>query len=62
MSHKTSSFQSTARKLARGNESGTHAMTPSERFLRAAEQAFNAEDSQRMAAQEVVDRLISEEA
>lgn len=62
MSHKTSLFQSTARKLARSSESGTQAMTESERFLRAAEQALNAEDSQRMAAQEVIDRLIGEDA
>jgi hypothetical protein len=58
MRQKTSSFRSTVRKLAGTSDSGAGAMTDSERFLRAAEQAFNAEDSQRLAAQEVLDRLI----
>ncbi len=32
-------------------------MTETERFLRAAEREFDAEDSQRLAAREVLDRL-----
>ncbi|MEZ4383972.1 MAG: hypothetical protein R3A79_21750 [Nannocystaceae bacterium] len=58
MRQKTSSFRSTVRKLAGSSDSGVASMTESERFLRAAEQAFNSEDSQRIAAQEVLDRLI----
>ena len=59
MRQKTSAFQSSSRNLIGGAVSPAVTMSESERFLRAAEQAFNAEDSQRLAARQALDRLIS---
>ncbi|MCB9566954.1 MAG: hypothetical protein H6710_07045 [Myxococcales bacterium] len=56
MRHKSSSLRSSARRLA-GRPSGD-GVDESERFLRHAEQAFNAEDSQRLAVQEILERLV----
>lgn len=60
MSQRTSSLQSSSRRLSIDIDGG-RSMTEAERFLRAAEREFDAEDSQRLAAREVLDRLISGE-
>lgn len=51
-----SSFRSSVRKLT-ARPSGDSA-SDGERFLRHAEQTLNAEDSQRLAVQEVLERLV----
>ena len=60
MSQRTSSFQPSTRNLTASVDS-SRKMTETERFLRAAEREFDAEDSQRLAAREVLDRLIGGE-
>jgi len=60
MSQRTPSLQSSSRRLSIDIDGG-RSMTDMERFLRAAEREFDAEDSQRLAARQVLERLIGGE-